>query len=428
VIRSRPAGGLPPWAPVLLAFLLIAGAGAAEESRGDAADEGTAAANVGQALRDGSLSIGLRYRFEFVDSASFEKDAEASTLRGVLSYETGSFRGLFAGVTFETVTAIGNDALYNNLGAGDLSNGVTDRPVVADPEIIEVDQLFLGYQGAHGLELRAGRFGYTLDNQRFIGTAGWRQNRRSFEAATVAVGAPKTLRASYAYLGRVYYNNGANPELDGHLVHLAREFGPGTAAAYAYLLDWAGGDRSALSSATYGARFQGSTPARSLELLYLAEYARQVDYGDNPEDFGLDYVHLGFGIGRGAWTLQAGWELKDGDGTSAVQTPLGTNHGKNGFADRLVVTPPEGSQDRYIRVRMDRSRWSWLIAYHDFRAARGGDGLGTEVDFQARYSPIESLPLYLKIARYEADTLLTDVTKVMVWTSWSFDILSAGRP
>jgi hypothetical protein len=47
--------------------------------------------------------------------------------------------------------------------------------------------------------------------------------------------------------------------------------------------------------------------------------------------------------------------------------------------------------------------------------------LGRELDMVARYAIAEPLELFLKVARYEADTWLTDVTKVMLWASWSFD-------
>jgi hypothetical protein len=406
---------------VLLALLVGAGAAAAAETGSDEASPEPAVSNLRQALEQGVLEIDLRYRLELVDSEFFEKDATASTLRVALTYETAAFRGFFAGVTFETVTAIGNDLLYNNAGADDLWNGVTDRPVVADPEIIEVDRIFLAYRGAHGLELRAGRFAYTLDNQRFIGIAPWRQNHRSFEGLSFAIGTPTTLQAKYAYLGRVYYNTGASPGIEAHLFHLSREVGPGSISGYAYLLDWDDEARALLSSATYGARFVGESATRPADLLYFAEYARQVDYGDNPQNFGLDYVHLGLGVRKGAWTLQGAWELRDGDGTSSVQSPLGTNHGKNGFADRMVVTPPDGSEDAYVRLAMDRESWSWLLDYHDFQSARSSDRLGTELDFQARYTPVAPLSLHLKVAHYMADTWLTDVTKVMVWASWSFD-------
>ncbi len=244
-------------AAVLLVVLCATGSAAAVESTDGLPTTDPTNENLREALANGIFAIDLRYRLEFVDDAAFEKNALASTLRGALTYETGSFRGFFAGVTFETVTAIGNDELYNNLGYGSLNNGVTDRPIVADPEIIEVDRIFLAYRGAHGLEIRAGRFDYTLDNQRFIGTAAWRQNHRSYEGLSFAIGRPTTVQAKYAYLGRVYYNTGASPDIDAHLFHLSRVLGRGDVSAYAYLLDWGSSDRAPLSSATFGLRYRG---------------------------------------------------------------------------------------------------------------------------------------------------------------------------
>jgi len=408
-------------ATVVIAALAAASLVAASDAGSPAESVDPVVSNLRQALQQGVLSIDLRYRLESVDSASFDKDALASTLRGALGFETAPLRGFFAGVTFETVTPIGNDELYNNAGRGDLWNEVTDRPVVADPAIVEADQIYLGYRGRFGLEIKAGRFGYTLDNQRFIGTAPWRQNSRSFRAASVAIGRPDIVVARYAYINRVYYNSGASPDIDAHLFNLSRDLGPGSISGYAYLLDWEETDRAPLSSATYGLRYVGNNPLGSVDLLYFAEAARQVDTGDNPRNFDLDYVHLGLGARKGSWTLRAAWELRDGDGVSAVQTPLGTNHGKNGFADRMVATPPDGSNDYYVRLAMDRDRWSWLVDFHVFEAARGGERQGTEIDGQARFSVADDLSLSLKVAHYMADSWLTDVTKVMVWASWSFD-------
>ena len=62
-----------------------------------------------------------------------------------------------------------------------------------------------------------------------------------------------------------------------------------------------------------------------------------------------------------------------------------------------------------------------MIDSHDFQSAESGDRLGTELDHQAGYSPFEAFSVNLKIAHYMADTWLTDVTKVMMWASWSFD-------
>ena len=411
----------PRFAAILLAALVAAGVAVASDTGSSDDSNDLVVSNLRQALQQGLLEIDLRYRLEFVDSASFEKDALASTLRGALSYETAPLGGFFAGVTFETVTPIGNDQQYNNVGYGDLWNEVTDRPVVADPAIVEADHVFLAYRGRYGLELKAGRFAYTLDNQRFVGTAPWRQNHRSYRGASFAIGAPDVVVARYAYLDRVYYNTGAGPDIDAHLVNLSRNLGPGSFSAYGYFLDWKGEDRAALSTATFGARYAGRTPIGTTDLLYFAEYARQTDHGENPRDFSLDYAHVGLGARAGSWTLRAAWELRGGDGDGAVQTPLGTNHGKNGFADRMVVTPPDGSHDYYLRLAMNRDRWSWLVDYHVFETPSGGERQGTELDLQASFMPAETLSFHLKVAHYMADSWLTDVTKIMVWASWFFD-------
>ena len=69
-----------------------------------------------------------------------------------------------------------------------------------------------------------------------------------------------------------------------------------------------------------------------------------------------------------------------------------------------MVTPPDGSQDRYLTLAMDTKRWSWMIAYHDFVAARGSAGLGREVDRVARYTLSDPLSVFFKVARYRAET------------------------
>ena len=352
-------------AAALLATLAVASAAVASDGAGPAPSDTMSADTAADALTGGRLDVDFRLRTELVDQDPFTEDALATTLRTELSYETLSFRGFFAGMTLESVTPIGSDTTYDNGGAGRRANGVRDRPVIADPEITELDRLYVGYGGHHGFDLKIGRMGLVFDDQRFVGLAGWRQNRRSFEAAQVGIGSDSTLRAKYAFLNRVHYNSGASPKLEGHLMHLARDLGFVRAAAYAYLLDWDDVDRHRLSSATYGLRVTGEADLQPYDLRYFGEYAQQHDTADNPESFELDYAHAGLTLARAGWSLQVAWELKDGNGVSAVQTPIGSNFGMNGFADQLVVTPPEGSHDLYLRLRRQTNRWSWLVGYHD---------------------------------------------------------------
>ena len=307
-----------------------------------------------EAFEQGDFTVDLRYRYEFVDDAAFEKDAHASTLRSALTFETAPYRGFFGGLVLENVTAIGNDELYDNLGAGRLSNGVTDRPVVADPALTEVDRAYLGYRGPLGLELRVGRIDYVLDNQRFVGIAPWRQSYRSYDAVSAALGRPDGWRARYAYLDRVNYNNGSRPALDGHLFHVSRRLGIGAFSAYAYLLDWGSEERAALSSGTFGARLQGNRKVGSTDVLYLAEYARQVDHGDNPRGVlpGLRPPRVGGPKRRldpagrvGAQGRRRHQRRPDPARHQPRQERLRRPAGGN---------PPDGSQDRYVRLSMDR--------------------------------------------------------------------------
>jgi hypothetical protein len=59
---------------------------------------------------------------------------------------------------------------------------VSDRPVIADPEITELNQVDLGWRPTSELTLRGGMHEITRGNQRFVGNVGWRHNRQSFGA------------------------------------------------------------------------------------------------------------------------------------------------------------------------------------------------------------------------------------------------------
>ena len=74
-----------------------------------AADDGPLA----QAVREGSAKLDLRYRYEYVDQADFDKQARASLLRTrvtLASGEVGAFSGL---LEIDNVANIGADD-YNS--------------------------------------------------------------------------------------------------------------------------------------------------------------------------------------------------------------------------------------------------------------------------------------------------------------------------
>ena len=75
------------------------------------------------------LNLDLRYRYEFVDQDGFTKDAHASTLRTRLAYRSADYSSLGLLIEVDDLRPVGND-LYNST-----RNGISDRPVVADPKV-----------------------------------------------------------------------------------------------------------------------------------------------------------------------------------------------------------------------------------------------------------------------------------------------------
>ena len=79
-------------------------------------------------------------------------------------------------------------------------NDTTDHSVVVDPTETEVNQIYARYKGLPDTTLTYGRQRFALDNHRFIGVVGWRQNEQTFDAF---IGANEsldtTITAGYLY-------------------------------------------------------------------------------------------------------------------------------------------------------------------------------------------------------------------------------------
>jgi len=80
--------------------------------------------NLLDAITKGSFKLNLRYRYEDVDQDGFEKRGQASTLRTMAGYRTGTWKGLEVYLEFEDIRDLGFSNDHNNAGAGSLWNGV----------------------------------------------------------------------------------------------------------------------------------------------------------------------------------------------------------------------------------------------------------------------------------------------------------------
>ncbi|MFO7788579.1 MAG: alginate export family protein [Halospina sp.] len=151
-----------------LMLMCLSGTGAAQ-----------AADPVTEALSNGETNLDARYRYELVDQEGVDKDAGASTLRTRLGYRTGEVSGFTGFLEAEHVTQLGGDTYNSTI------NGVDDRPKVVDPAETEINQAWVRYEGLSDTKMTYGRQRFFLDNHRFIGTVGWRQNEQTFDGFTV---------------------------------------------------------------------------------------------------------------------------------------------------------------------------------------------------------------------------------------------------
>lgn len=383
---------------------------------------------IGDFLREGQASLDLRYRLEGVSQDGLAEDAEANTLRLRLGLKSGKVAGFSALVEGDHVLAIGGDH-YN-----DTRNGETAYPVVADPEGTDLNQAWLQYEGSHGALLRAGRQRIGLDDERFIGSVGWRQNEQTFDAFRIETKALPRSTVNYAYVDRVQRvfgpDDGAPPAAllsDSHLLNVKlAPMAVGTLTFYGYFLDFANVPQ--LSSGTLGLRDDGERAfGERWKLGWTLEYARQKDAGDNAADIDASYSRLELRLQSGSATMTAGRELLGGERgdftvaeNPAFQTPLATLHRWQGWADKFLTTPSAGIDDRYLGVGIKLAGWNGQVAWHDFGAEATGASYGTEWDFSVGKKFADRYDLLVKYADYAADGYLTDTTKFWVQFAASF--------
>lgn len=401
----------------------IHGAYAADPSAATSAPQD----DFAKALTEGKPIFDARYRYEYVDQDGLANDAHAHTVRTRLGYETGKFYDFSALLEFENITDIGGEH-YN-----DTINGKTTYPTVADPEDTNINRLHISYSGVPDTNITLGRQLINLDNQRFVGAVGWRQNDQTFDAISVKNQSIKDTTLFYAYSNRVHRIFGTDSTVGAwddshiHLINASYAGLPfGKITGYSYLLDIP--DSRTLSSATYGARFEGKHPINAdfTGLLNL-EYAHQNDHADNPNNISFDYYSAEPGVTFGQWTLKALYESIEGNGTNAMQFVLGTNHAFDGWVDKFLTTPANGLVDASAGVTyVAKSENAYLngtkaiVAYHDFSAERGSADYGTEWNalleqtFEKRYT------LGIKLGHYNADDLFTDTTKIMPYAQVKF--------
>ncbi|HEX5057363.1 MAG TPA: hypothetical protein VFX02_12810 [Gammaproteobacteria bacterium] len=378
-----------------------------------AADGGS----IAEAVTGGKVSLDMRYRIENVEQDNLLEEATASTLRTALGYTTGSYHGFSGYIEFEDVSPVGEDD-YNST-----VNGKTEFSVITDPVGEELNEVFLSYKGDDCV-LKSGRQSMILDNARFIGNSGWRQNEQTFDMPVSYVNTGiENLKLTYGYMTAVQRVLGdASPvgefNMSNHILNAGYAFDPFKVTAYAYFLEFDNPVQSLLSQQTLGASFSGTAGNFS----YYLEYATQSDYADGSPLIDADYSLVELGYRFGGLTIKAAQETLGGDGTYGFSTPLATLHAFNGWADMFAVTPLLGLVDIYVDAATTAGGLGLKAVYHDFSSDTGGVDFGTEIDFllSKKFSPVYSGGI--KLASFSSDSApaYADTDKVWLYVQANF--------
>ena len=395
----------------LLGLLGCTTAAMAQEAQAPSAEAG----GWIDALARGQAWVRFRYRFEEVEQQGFAEDAHASTLRSVLGYRTDAWHGLHGTIEFENVTALGND-LYDST-----TNGETSRPLVADPEDTEVNQVYLEASG--NLGARLGRQVITFDDHRFVGDVGWRQNQQTFDALRLDGSGTERTKLVYAFVdnaNRIFGDDSPQGDLrmSSHLLNASFDGGElGKVVAHWYRLDF--DDLPGVSTSTLGLRYAGKLAlGERWSLRGTLAAAHQEDVGDNPTEVGAGYFLGELGADRGGVGATLGYEVLDGSRSrpgDKFTTPLATLHRFQGWADLFLTTPDAGVEDLYLSLSGKHERLEWAGVWHEFSAEAGSADYGSELDLLAIWTCSRRVRVGVKLADYEAEDFAGDTRKAWAW-------------
>jgi hypothetical protein len=370
--------------------------------------------------------IDARLRYENVDQPALDADALTFRLRAGAEATFGHFSFL--------AEAEGTAALVNDYNAFPfpLPGEEQWRPnhsVIADPMNIELNRLQLQYK-ADKTALTLGRQRINLDDQRWVGSVGWRQNEQTFDAIRgEATLGPVAADLTYSIKQRTIFGTDAGPRtaLDGHFIFagLSSKLGPVQGKLFAYLLDYDEDFFLTNSSQTYGLTLSTAVPiADKTKLSLRASYARQSDYAENPFDYASDYWSLEAGTTLAGFSITGGWEKLGSDSGRGLQTPMATLHKFNGWADLFLTTPTTGLEDAYVSVSRKFDKVKALpglnatVAFHQFDSDVGNIEYGTEWDASLGFK-LGRVALLAKFADYDARYFGVDTRKFWLQAEWA---------
>jgi hypothetical protein len=387
---------------------------------------------------NGAIKLDLNYRWENVNEdnkldsatglplAKQPRTANGNTARLRAGLLSPVFYGLQGYAEFE-----GNWAMQPDFNS--TRNGKTGFSTIADPEKAELNQLWISYNGIPDTIIKGGRQRIKLDDDRYIGNVGWRQMEQTYDAVMLIHNNQQLfgLVINAGFIGNIQTFTGTTENIDAPILNVSYKLGDyGNIIGYGYWLDYTEKENYEKSSETYGLRFTnwqkpGDTlpVTDNLGVVYTAEWARQQDYGHGKTAYEADRFNLMGGLTAWNVTLMGAMEQLNGYGKNKTfDTPLGTNHAFQGWADLFLITPDNGIRDVFgtAHVLLDRGNLVLTGVFHDFSDDTGNIHYGDEWDFQALWKFGKHYSVLAKYANYNADRFATDTQKIWVQGNISF--------
>lgn len=400
---------------------------------------------IGQIMA-GKPILEIRARYEHDDqtkTATLRNNAEGTTVRTRLGWETAAYRNVKALVEIDDVRRVGPEhfAITTNGAAVPLNGADKARyPAINDPDVTELNRAQLVWTPNKVLAVTAGRQRIQLDDQRFIGASGWRQDEQTYDAlrGDLSLGRFKGI---YVYVSHINRTLGERRDWDSdsHFLNLGWTASDALkVVGFVYALDTS--DSPINTSLTKGVRASGKAKAGPYGLAYNGTFVHQSDYHGATADYGLDYYGWDLSASRDIYTVKFGFDALEGNGVRGFGAPLSAAHTFNGWADAWSSAGgnksfAEGLNDANLTVNVKprvKSRWfskpELMVRYHDFESRRTGGELGHEWNMLMSAALTPKISAQWKYADFErvksvpVGTLAPPASRTKMWFTLEYKL------